>query len=111
MRSSPVANRPRVPLCGTERVEAHGGAAHADAIAQPRSEPVVYEHAQRLPHARNVREPVVELANIKQAWMGLEERAQDGALSQVVVDHAPSIHEHTFATQEEPRPLGSQDVR
>ena len=69
----------RAPLCGTERVEAHRGAADPDAIAQPRREPVVHEHAQRLPHARNLREPVVEFADVKQAWMGLEERAQDGA--------------------------------
>jgi hypothetical protein len=40
--------------------------------------------------------------------MGLEERAQDGALSKVVVGHAPSVHEHMFVTQEQSRWLGSR---
>ena len=92
-----TAKAARAPLRGTERVESHNGAGDPDAIAQPRREPVVHEHAQRLPHARNLREPVVELADVKQTWMDIEERAQDGALGKVVVGHGPSIHEHMFA--------------
>ena len=98
------------PLCRTERFESHSGAADPDAIAQPRREPIVHEHAQRLPHARNVRKPIVELANIKQPRMGLEERAQDGALSKVVVGHPPSLHERVFAKQEETRTFDSRSV-
>ena len=31
--------------------------------------------------------------------MGLEERAQDGALGKVAVGHGLNLHEHMFATQ------------
>ena len=41
-------------------------------------------HAKRLIHARNVAELVVKIANIEQARMRLQQRAEDGALGEVV---------------------------
>jgi hypothetical protein len=49
----------------TQRVEAHGCAADAHAIAQLHSQPIAHEHAKRLARARNVTETGIELIEIE----------------------------------------------
>ena len=56
----------------TQRVEAHGRPARADPITQLRSESIADEHAERVPRARDVDEPGVELVEIEQARMRVE---------------------------------------
>ena len=51
-------------------------------------EPVVDQHAERLPCARYVAQLRDELVGVKPARVGVQERSEDGTLGEVVVDHA-----------------------
>ena len=72
-------------LTAAKSVEAHGRARDADAVAEPCGESVGDEHAQHFAGARHVAQLRGELVDVEQARVRLQERAEDGALGEVVV--------------------------